>query len=50
MASRVSSPSTSWPNAVYWLSKKLASPWQMKNWLPAELGSLERAMDKIPFW
>ena len=36
--SRTSSPFTSSPNAVYWRSRKRASPWQMKNWQPAESG------------
>src|SRR5262245_7447391 len=43
-----SSPLLSLPNAVYCRSRKLASPRQMKNWLPAELGSCERAIESTP--
>src|SRR5262245_12335551 len=34
------------PNAVYLLSRNVASSWQMKNCVPAEFGSLERAIDR----
>src|SRR4051812_43645981 len=36
------------PKAVYWLSRKKASALQMKNCVPAEFGSLERAIDRTP--
>ena len=41
ISSRTSSPETSSPNAVYCRSRNFASPWQMKNWLPAESGWAE---------
>src|SRR6476646_12271965 len=41
--STFSIPSTTLPHAVYWLSRKVASPKQMKNWLSPELGSPARA-------
>src|SRR5687768_11193653 len=45
---RTSSPFTTWPKAVYCLSRKRASARQMKNWLPAESGCCERAMERTP--
>src|SRR5690348_18237322 len=46
--STFSIPSTTLPHAVYWLSRKVASPKQMKNWLSPELGSPARAIDTVP--
>src|SRR5437879_321657 len=43
--SSTSSPLISLPKAVYWRSRNVGSPWQIKNWLPAELGSFERAIE-----
>ena len=48
MRSSTSSPFTTSPKAVYCRSRKRASPWQMKNWLPAESGCAERAMERTP--
>ena len=45
MRSRTSSPLISSPKAVYWRSRNFASPWQRKNWLPAESGCAERAIE-----
>ena len=36
------------PNTVYCPSRKSWVPRQMKNWEPAELGSLERAIESVP--
>src|SRR5208282_1495461 len=46
--STTSMPDTTSPNAVYWPSRKPASPKQMKNCELAESGSLERAMPSVP--
>src|SRR5258706_13170659 len=46
--SSTSSPLINLPKAVYCLSRNRGVPWQMKNWLPAESGSCERAMDRTP--
>ena len=46
--SSTSSPFVNFPKAVYLPSRKLGLPWQMKNWLPAESGSLERAIEMTP--
>src|SRR5688572_5054178 len=43
-----SSPLMTSPKAVYCLSRKRASARQMKNWLPAESGCCERAMERTP--
>ena len=45
-------PSVTLPNAVYWLSRcwQWSRPRQMKNWLPAEFGSCERAIESTPSW
>src|SRR5207249_2251572 len=43
-----SSPRMSFPKLVYFPSRKEASPRQMKNWLPAESGSFDRAMEITP--
>src|SRR5437588_6431897 len=43
-----SSPLIKQPKAVYWRSRNLASPRQIKNWLPAESGFWERAMERTP--
>ena len=45
---KTSSPLINLPNAVYWLSRLEAVPRQMKNWLPAESGLLERAIESTP--
>ena len=45
---RTSSPAISFPNAVYFPSRNVASPRQMKNCEPAELGSLLRAIEMTP--
>src|SRR4029079_3813361 len=36
------------PHTVYWPSRKVASSKQMKNWLLAELGLDERALEHTP--
>ncbi len=41
-------PSTTWPQTVYWLSRKVASSNTMKNWLLAEFGSGVRAIEQTP--
>ena len=46
--SKTSSPLINLPNVVYLPSKNVGSPWQMKNWLPAESGSFERAIEITP--
>src|ERR1019366_1096957 len=46
--SSTSSPLISLPKAVYFPFRKLGAPWQMKNWLPAESGSFERAIEITP--
>ena len=48
MRSSTSSPAISSPKAVYWRSRNFASPWQRKNWLPAESGCAERAIEITP--
>src|SRR5437016_11280543 len=48
MARSTSSPLISWPNAVYCRSRNFASARQMKNWLPAETGCYERAIETTP--
>src|ERR1044071_8827767 len=48
MVPSTSSPRIRRPNAVYCRSRNFASPRQMKNWLPAELGSCERAIETTP--
>ena len=47
-ASTCSMPDATLPHTVYCLSRNFASPKQMKNWLLAELGSLERAIEHTP--
>src|SRR5262249_26135592 len=47
-ASTASMPDVTSPQTVYWLSRKRASPKQMKNWLLAEFGSLVRAIEQTP--
>ena len=44
----MSIPSVTLPHTVYWRSRKVASPKQMKNWLLAESGFCERAMEQTP--
>ena len=41
-------PSTTSPQTVYWLSRKVESSRQMKNWLLAEFGALVRAIEQTP--
>src|SRR5207302_5320996 len=48
IASTVSMPRTTSPNTVYCQSRLPQSSAQMKNWEPALLGSLPRAMDSVP--
>ena len=48
IASTTSMPSVTLPNAAYCPSRCLASSCMMKNWLPAEFGELERAMESTP--
>src|SRR3989454_656120 len=48
MASTISMPRTTSPNTVYCQSRLPQSSAQMKNWEPALLGSLPRAMDSVP--
>src|SRR2546425_207714 len=48
MESTVSRPRTTSPNTVYCQSRLPQSSAQMKNWEPALLGSLLRAMDSVP--
>src|SRR5476651_406361 len=43
-----SMPDVTLPHTVYWPSRKFASLKQMKNWLRALPGSLERAIDVTP--
>src|SRR6185369_12933995 len=46
--SRTSSPLINFPKVVYCRSRKVGSPWQMKNCEPAESGWLDRAMEMTP--
>lgn len=46
--STASMPLVTFPQTVYFRSRKLASSKQMKNWLFAELGSLDRAIEQTP--
>src|SRR5215204_872842 len=48
MRASTSSPLTSSPKPVYWRSRNFASARQMKNWLPAESGSCDRAIEITP--
>src|SRR5439155_16806170 len=48
IAPSTSSPRMSRPKAVYCRSRNFASARQMKNWLPAESGSCERAIEMTP--
>ena len=41
-------PDVTWPQTVYWPSRKVESPKQMKNWLFAESGFDVRAIDAVP--
>src|SRR6202012_4951517 len=47
-ASTCSMPSTTSPQTVYWLSRKLLLARQMKNWLLAECGFEVRAIEQTP--
>ena len=49
IASATSWPDVTFPNAVYCRSRCGVSATQMKNWLPAESGSEDRAMPSVPF-
>ncbi len=46
--SSTSSPLMTWPKAVYFPSRNGAASRQIKNWEPAESGSLLRAMERTP--
>ena len=47
-ASTCSMPSSTWPQTVYCLSRKVASSKTMKNWLLALCGLLARAIEQTP--